>query len=59
MQRGGPKFLGAQDLANQIRWSKDYKAELTRHGVKPGKYLAPEVGEYFSGRYRVACFFQG
>ncbi|CAK9078225.1 unnamed protein product [Durusdinium trenchii] len=39
------------DLANQIRWSKDYKAELTRHGVKPGKYLAPEVGEYFSGRW--------
>ena len=43
-----------QDLANQIRWSTQYKTEIETHGVSPGKYLAAEVGEYFSGRQDVA-----
>lgn len=43
-----------QDLANQIRWSTQYKTEIKTQGVSPGKYLAAEVGEYFSGRQDVA-----
>ena len=43
-----------QDLANHIRWSEQYKTETETHGVSPGKYLAAEVGKYFSGRQDVA-----
>lgn len=38
-----------QDLANQIRFSKEYQDVMKHLGRTPGKYIHPEVGEYFSG----------
>ena len=38
-----------QDLAKQVRWSKQYQDEIRERKMKPGIYLLPEAGEYFSG----------
>ena len=38
-----------QDLANQVKFSEDYRKSLKNVGMQPGRYLHPEVAEYFSG----------
>ena len=39
-----------EDLANQIRWSREYQKSCSEAGVEPvGKFLSPEAGEWFSG----------
>ena len=38
-----------QDLANQVRWSKDYGVACQEAGCPQGKFLSPLAGEWFSG----------
>ena len=44
-------LLLPQDLANQIRWSRDYRLACERSHKQPahGKFLCAEAGEWFSG----------
>lgn len=39
----------AKDLANQIRYSVSYKEAIARKNMKPGSFLSPAAGEFFSG----------
>ena len=41
-----------QDFANQIRFSQKYKEAVFAHGAPFGRFLAPAVGEHFSGKPR-------
>lgn len=38
-----------KDLANTIRYSLKYKEAIRLRGLKPGRYLSVQAGEYFSG----------
>ena len=43
-----PPFV-FKDLANRIRWSKQYLEAIAEAGVEAGRILSPEAGEWFSG----------
>ena len=42
-------FRACEDLANQIRYSKEYKSAILAAGKSPGRFLAPAAAEYLSG----------
>ena len=45
-----------QDLANQVRFSVRYVEAMKTAKLSPGKYLIPDVAEYFSGLVHAAIF---
>lgn len=40
----------AKDLANQVRFSTEYKEAIRAIGEQPGRFLVPEAAEYLSGQ---------
>jgi hypothetical protein len=38
-----------EDLANQIRWSLEYRQVCEKFDMQPGTYLTVEAAEWFSG----------
>lgn len=41
--------MAAEDFANQIKFSQMYRSSVKKMGHKCGRYLNPQVAEYFSG----------
>lgn len=42
-------FIVSEDLANQIRWSTEYKKEICARGLTAGRFLSVPAAEFLSG----------